>query len=124
MRTSWMPLQHYKDSRLKGCLISCGKAFESTMKIICDLNKWSIPSKATASSLIKTLIDTNFFPSYQQSQLTSLRTLLETTIPTPRNKSAHGSGNTPIHISQSFASFILYSTGATIRLLVETFNGH
>lgn len=55
--------------------------------------------------------------------MNAIKQLLEGSIPTVRNKnSAHGAGNTTIVVPDYLANYMLYLTGATIRLLVDTQN--
>lgn len=115
--------EHYKHKRNQECLNESLKAFESTIKIICKENNWTFNQTDTAKPLINILLTNNFLPSYNESSLNALKQLLEGTVPTVRNKnSAHGAGNTSIIVPDFLANYMLYITGATIRLLVDTQN--
>ncbi len=97
------------------------KAFESTMKIISSKNKFEYEENYTAKLLINVLLKNNFLPNYHESQLSAIKQLLEGSIPTIRNKNGgHGKGISKISVPDSLANYMLYITGATIRLLVET----
>jgi hypothetical protein len=112
--------EHYRYGRHKECLGSCSNAFESTMKIICELRGWQIENNATASKLIKTCLDNNLLPKFSEQQLTSVRTALESGVPTIRNKRAgHGQGSEIVEVPPHFASYALHLTAANILLLVE-----
>ncbi len=69
--------EHYRHGRLAECLVDCLKAFESSMKIICDLKGWIYKPTDTAKSLIEVCLANNLVPTFTQQQFTSLRTLLE-----------------------------------------------
>ena len=113
--------KHYRDGDDKACLVECLKAFESTMKIICDAKKWAYDSKATAHPLIQICLDKGLVQTFNQQQLTSLRTLLESGIPTIRNKQGgHGQGSQPKEVPAELARYALNITAATIVLLVES----
>lgn len=113
--------EHYRFKRNQECLNECLKAFESTMKIICTKNNWVYKETDTAKPLINLLLTKNFMPSYNESYLSALRQLLESNIPTIRNKnSGHGAGIKKVNVPDHLANFILYVTGATIKLLVDT----
>jgi hypothetical protein len=113
--------EHYRYGRYSECLIDCNKAFESTMKIICELREWSYAATDTAKKLIDVCLSNNLVPTFTQQQLTSLRTLLESGIPTIRNKKAgHGQGVDRHEVSPQLARFALHLTGAAIVLLVES----
>jgi hypothetical protein len=113
---------HYRDLRYKECLNECLKAFESTMKIICSKNNWQYQDKDTSKDLIKIILDNNLLPAYHTTQLTAIRTLFESSIPTIRNRnSGHGQGTTKIVVDEYLANYMLNITGATIKLLVEAY---
>jgi hypothetical protein len=113
--------EHYRYGRYSECLIDCNKAFESTMKIVCELRKWPYATTDTAKNLIDVCLTNDLVPTFTQQQLTSLRTLLESGIPTIRNKKAgHGQGVDRHDVSPQLARFALHLTGAAIVLLVES----
>jgi hypothetical protein len=115
--------EHYRHGRLGECLVNCLKAFESAMKLICDLKGWTFRSTDTAKSLIEICLANNLIPTFTQQQLTSLRTLLESGVPTIRNKQAgHGQGGARHQVSPHLARFGLHLTAAVIVLLVESYN--
>ena len=117
---------HYKNNNLKESMNECLKAFESTMKIICNDCGWDFPENATAKKLIDTCFDNELIPKYWQSHFASLRCLLESGVPTGRNKeSGHGQGSmikeVPVYLASSIinmtASAILMLAGASIERL-------
>ncbi len=115
--------EHYRHGRLEECLVDCLKSFESTMKIICDLKGWKYKTTDAAKSLIEVCLANNLIPTFTQQQFTSLRTLLESGIPTVRNKQAgHGQGSNLRQVPPHLARFGLNLTGTVIVLLVESFN--
>ena len=114
--------EHYRHGRLGECLVDCLKAFESSMKIICDLKGWPYKPTDTAKALIEVCLSNNLIPTFTQQQLTSLRTLLESGIPTVRNKQAgHGQGAARHQVSPHLARFGLHLTAAVVVLMVESF---
>ncbi len=114
--------EHYRHGRLGECLVDCLKAFESTMKIICDQKGWTYKPTDTARALIEVCLANNLIPTFTQQQLTSLRTLLESGIPTVRNKQAgHGQGAARHQVSPHLARFGLHLTAAVVVLMVDSF---
>ncbi|MBD2679822.1 MULTISPECIES: STM4504/CBY_0614 family protein [Nostoc] len=112
--------EHYRHGRYKECLVECLKAFESTMKTICDIQGWSYQPTDTAKKLIDICFQNNLIPAYLQTQFTSLRSNLESGIPTLRNKNAgHGQGSQPLTVPQHFAAYQLHITASTILFLLE-----
>jgi len=112
--------EHYRHCRYKECLVDCLKAFESTMKVICTLRGWTTQPSDTAKNLINTCVSNGLFPSYLDSQVTSLRTLLESGVPTLRNKNGgHGQGSESVTVPEYLARFTLNLTASTILFLAE-----
>ena len=112
--------QHYRDGRYQECIADCLKAFESTIKIICATHKWPYNSGDTAKTLIKTCFDRQLIPSYLESQFASLRVLLESGVPTVRNKtSGHGQGEHYHAIPGHLTTYALHLTASNIIFLSE-----
>lgn len=112
--------EHYRNGKYHEALNECLKAFESTMRIICDKQRWNVKNTATASTLIKVCFDNNLIPAFWESKFTSLRTLLESGIPTARNKlSGHGAGAEEREIPRYMVEFALNMTASTILFLVR-----
>lgn len=114
---------HFKMGRYSECIVDSLKAFESTMKIICHLNKWPYSQNDTAKNLIKICFDNGLIPKYLDNHFTYLRLGLESGAPTMRNKtSSHGSGVADIEVPEYLASYMLYLTGSSIKFLIEANN--
>lgn len=112
--------EHYRHGRHKECLVDSLKAFESTMKAICKLRGWKTSPGDTAKALIATCLDNGLLPAYLDSQFSSLRSLLESGIPTVRNKNgAHGQGVEPVAVPRYIARYALNLTATSILFLVE-----
>jgi hypothetical protein len=111
--------EHYRHGKNKEALNDCLKAFESTMKSICNKRKWKFDDKATAKTLIKICFDKELVPAFWQTQLTSLRSMLESSVPTGRNKlSGHGQGTETIIIPDYLVAYMLHMTASTLVFLV------
>lgn len=110
--------EHYRHGKNKESLNDCLKAFESTMKAICDKHKWQYKSGDTAKTLIQICFDKGLIPAFWQAQFTSLRSMLESSIPTGRNKlSGHGQGTEPISIPNYLVAYMLHMTASTLVFL-------
>ena len=115
-----MAHEHYRHGRHKECLVYCLKAFESTMKAICKIRGWPTQPGNTASNLITICLKNGLLPTYLESQFNSLRSLLETGIPTIRNKSAaHGQGVDIVEVPEYLARYALNLTATNILFLAE-----
>lgn len=108
------------DEIIKNVIIEVGKAFESTMKTICDKKNYTYDKvKDIAKTFVSIQESNNFYPTYMSSHMASLRTTLETGLPVVRNKkSGHGQGSVVTPISDEFAEYALNLAAANIVLLV------
>lgn len=111
----------FRHSDHETCLIECAKAFESVLKVIGTQRKWEIKETDPASKLIASAVKAGFLQPYMSAGFDSLRSMLESGVPVPRNKaSGHGAGATPRVIPQELASFQLHQTAAAIIFLIES----
>jgi len=112
--------EHYRRGRCKECLNECLKALESTLKSICRKKGWVHKDTDTANTLINTCFQNNIIPQFLQSEFTSLRSTLESGVPTTRNTmSGHGQGINVIEVPPYLAAYLLHLTGSSIILLIE-----
>lgn len=112
--------EHYRQGRNKECLTECLKAFESTLKVICKEKGWTFNQTDTAKKLIQLCFQNGLVPTFTQNQFTSLQNLLESGIPTIRNKlSSHGQGQTPQRVDDEMTRYGLNLTGSNIIFLIE-----
>lgn len=115
--------EYRRKSDNKNAILEAEKAFESTMKTICDKKGYVYDkAKDTAQKLIKILESNNFYPTYMSAHLTNLRTTLETGLPVIRNKNAgHGQGSLVVNIPDEFAEYALNLAATNIVLLVSIY---
>jgi hypothetical protein len=112
--------EHYRHGRNKECLTECLKAFESTMKIICQGKGWAFNANDTAKPLVNVILTNNLIPAYMQSQISAFRSLLESGVPTIRNKvGGHGQGATPTTADDETTRYALNLTGSNLIYLIE-----
>lgn len=112
--------EHYRHSRYKECLVECLKSFESLMKGICDKRAWSYEKTAPAQKLITICLEKNLVPAYLQNQFSSIKALLESGVPTVRNKvGAHGQGAIVTTVPEHLASYALHLTATNLLFLVK-----
>jgi hypothetical protein len=115
--------EHYRKGKHKEALNDCLKSFESTMKSICSDRGWNYNPNSNSKQLIQTLFDNGLVPAFWQSQLSSLRTILESSVPTGRNKlSGHGQGSTPQSVPKSIVQYMIHMTGSVIVFLATADN--
>lgn len=112
--------EHYRHGRNKECLTECLKSFESVMKSICKEKGWTYNQTDTAKKLIQICFQNGLVPTFTQNQFTSLQNLLESGIPTIRNKlGGHGQGQTPQKVDDEMTRYGLNLTGTNIIFLIE-----
>ncbi|MGR9391456.1 STM4504/CBY_0614 family protein [Rhizobium leguminosarum] len=110
--------EHYREGKNKEALNDCLKAFESTMKAICEKRGWVYKSGDGAKTLIEIIFEKGLVPPFWQNQFAHLRGLLESSIPTGRNKqSGHGQGATPTTVPDHMAAYMLHMTASTLVFL-------
>lgn len=109
--------EHYRHGRKKDVLDDCLKALESLMKSICKKRGWAYHANATASPLIKICLTNKLIPLFLQSKLESLQSLLESGIPTIRNKmSGHGQGDEVVEVPDCIVAYALHETASILIL--------
>jgi hypothetical protein len=112
--------EHYRHNRHKEAIVEALKAFESTMKAICDARKWEYSPTTTAKTLIDVVFDKGLVPPAMQNYFNALRTTLEAGLPTVRNKtSGHGQGAEPVAIPDYLAAYAVHLAAANIVMLVQ-----
>lgn len=113
----------------KNAIINCNKAFESTMKIICEFK--DVPnynSKHTSNELINDLIDANILPKHLENSFHGLKNIikgikssLENGLPVIRNKVGHGIGTEEEWISEEYVTYAINLLATNIILLVNIY---
>lgn len=112
--------EHYRHQNYKECLNDCLKAFESLMKTIHTKRGWVFHPNDTAKKLINGCLVNGLIPEYMQNEFSSLRTLLESGIPTIRNKEGgHGQGHEVTNVPEHLASYALHLTASTLLFLAK-----
>ncbi|VWX46619.1 STM4504/CBY_0614 family protein [Novosphingobium sp. 9U] len=110
----------YRDGDFESCLIECGKAFESVLKVIGGKRNWAITPNDAASKLVSAAFTSGFIPNYMQGQFTALRAVLEAGVPVVRNRmSGHGAGGQVRQVDRHLAAYQLHQTAAAIVFLVD-----
>lgn len=111
---------HFREGDHETCLVDCSKAFESCLKVIGTERGWPIQPTDSASKLLGAAFSTGFIPGYLQAEFTALKSLLESGVPTLRNKQGgHGAGTSPRVVPQELAAFQLHQTAAVLLFLVS-----
>ena len=114
--------EHFRHRRYGESNAGCLQALESTLKVICHRRGWQFDhGKDTASRLIEIVFREGLIPDYLQSQFAALRSVLESGVPTIRNRAGgHGAGVNPRDVPEHLASYTLHLTAASILFLAES----
>lgn len=112
--------QHYRQGNHKEAIGEALKAFESTMKAICAARKWPVPPNATAWPLIDVIFKNGLLPAELLSHFNALRSVMESGLPTVRNKAGgHGQGAQVVDVPSYVAAYALHLAASNIVFLVE-----
>jgi len=112
--------EHYRHGRYKETLNDALKSFESTLKTICSKRGWPCEPTDTAKKLLNVIFANDLIPGFMQTHFSSLRSLLESGIPTIRNKlSGHGQGAQPQAVPQHVAAFGLHLAASAILFIIN-----
>ena len=109
----------YKNNDYETVFVECNKAFESTMKIICNLNKFDYKQNDVSSRLISILREKGFIKNYNDEILNGLVKVFLTPSNLRNNEGAHGKGTLPDIVDKSFVDYALHSTASNILFLVQ-----
>ena len=112
--------ENYRHGRYEACIVDANKSFESMLKVICTRKGWSYDQKDTAKKLIATCLNNGLIPSFMQNQINTLQSLLESGVPTVRNKLAgHGQGVAPRSVPPYMAEYTMHLTASTLLMLAN-----
>jgi hypothetical protein len=107
---------HYRAGEHEDAILDANRAFESTMKTICDIRNWDYQKARGAGDLIGIICDNGLLPRY-------LIATLQSGLLRVRNEAGgHGQGATPRETPGHVAGYALHLAAANIVLLVEALN--
>jgi hypothetical protein len=118
-------LAHYRKGKFTAVLANANHGFESTMKIIASKTSRPFNETDTAAKLVNVMIINGLCPPMRQAALTGLRTMLESDVPTLRNKapsSGHGAETKTPTVPVPIATYAIGASAANIWLLPRLFH--
>jgi hypothetical protein len=111
---------HYLAGEYEDAIVDANRAFESTMKAICESRGWEYAKGARASDLIKIIRRNRLLPDYLDNSFDQLIAILQSGLPQIRNEAGgHGQGSAPRQTPSYVAGYALHLAAAKIVLLVE-----
>ena len=112
--------RHYRNGEYEEAISEASKAFESTLKITCDLNRWEYAKGARASDLLKIVRAGGLWPNYLDASFDQLLATLTSGLPKVRNEqSAHGQGGQRRTTPPYVAAYALHLAAAKIIFISE-----
>jgi hypothetical protein len=106
-------LDEYRKGVYADCLVKCGSAFESVLKVLCTQNGWKFDPKDTAARLLGTVLPHTKLDGFFKEPLTLIATMRN------RLSAAHGGGAAVRSVERHVAQYAITSTAAAIVLLVH-----
>lgn len=114
--------EHLKAGNNKDAILNAGKAFESTIKVICVNLGYSFQKNDAAKALVETLKNNQFFPAYLESSLNHLCAIIEEGAPVVRNKeSGHGQGAEVRSVNNEYVEYVLNTVASNIVFMYRLF---
>lgn len=122
----------FKNYDYKGAIHNANKAFESTMKIIIQINNWDIANanphkkapelnKATAATLISTIAKHSEMEAFHDLALKALKDSLQSLATLRNNHAGHGQGSEIKNTYIRHCEFALHTAATNILFLIMTF---
>ena len=112
--------EHHRHSRYEEAIADCLKALESTLKMICKHRGWQFKQTDTANRLIEIAFSHDLIPNYLESQFAALRSVMQSGVPTIRNKmSGHGAGESPRRVPEHLSAYALHLTASAMLFLTS-----
>lgn len=111
--------RHLRIGNAQDAIVWANRAFESTMKAVCDIRGWCYDRGARVSDLYKILKANGLWPTYLDIAFDQLLSTLKSGLPKVRdNVGAHGQGaqpkNTPLYV----AAYALHLAATNIVFIV------
>ena len=111
---------HYSAGEYEDAIVDANRAFESTMKAICDIKEWEYPKGPRASDLVRVVRRNGLLPDYLDQSFNQLIATLQSGLPKVRDEvGGHGQGAKRRETPRYVAGYALHLAAANIVLLVE-----
>jgi hypothetical protein len=114
--------RHYRAGEYKDCVTAANRAFESTLKAICDVQKWDYGAGDNAAQLVTKVTERGLFTHDFDKSFTAYVAMMKSGLPVVRNQSGgHGEGIAAAAVTPQIARYALNLTAANILFLTETY---
>lgn len=114
--------QHYRAGNFKDAVTAANRAFETMLKIICDLEHWTYGGGDRAKELVTLVNNNGLFTRDFDKGLETYVAMLKTGLPTVRNNAGgHGEGLAAKAVTSGMARFAINLTASNIVLLGDSY---
>ena len=112
--------KHYRGGENPQAITEAAKAFESTLKAVCDIKGWEYSRGSRASDLLKKVRVKRLWPDYLDTSFDQLLATLNSGLPKVRNEDgAHGQGSVPRQTPHYVAAYALNLAATKIVFIGE-----
>jgi hypothetical protein len=115
--------KRYREGSFKDCVTAANRAFESTLKAICDTELWTYDKGDRASELVTKVTDKGLFTHAFDKGPAAYVAILKTGLPSVRNDAgAHGDGIAAAAVTAEIARFAINLTASNILFVGESYS--
>jgi hypothetical protein len=114
--------RHYRNGEFKDAVTAANRAFETTLKLICDLESWAYGKGDRASELVTVVSNNGLFTHYFDKGLSAYMAMLKTGLPNVRNDAGgHGAGLAAQSVTAGIARYAINLTASNIVFLGDAY---
>jgi hypothetical protein len=111
---------HYRADKYKDAVTAANRTFESTLKAICDAERWTYQSGDTAAQLVTLVSQNGLFTHAFDKSFNSFIAIMKTGLPSIRNDAgAHGESLEANAVTAEIARYAINMTATNILFLAE-----
>jgi AbiJ N-terminal domain 4 len=115
--------RHYRAGENEQAIVELAKAFESTLKAVCDKKGWPFDKGARATDLLKLVQSKGLWPDYLDGSFDQLLATLKSGLPKMRNEqAAHGQGQNVRITPRYVVTYALNLAAAKIVFIADAAN--
>jgi AbiJ N-terminal domain 4 len=114
--------EHYRTGAYGDAVTAANRAFESMLKVICDLEKWTYGSSDTAPRLVTVVTNNGLFTHDFDAGLMSYAAMLRTGLPVVRNNAGgHGQGVAANKVTAAIARYAISLTASNLIFISKSY---
>ncbi len=110
--------KHYRTSNFKDAVTAANRAFETMLKLICDLEGWTYGGGSRASELVTVVNNNGLFTHDFEKGITAYAAAMKTGLPSVRNDAGgHGEGLADKAVTPEIARYAINLTATNLIFL-------